>query len=553
MPTEQRSADARGAELAGRAMVPTTDDGGRGGSGRMAALRSRLVTWAGDPLFWVGLAAAVFGVAARAWVIDGPMGIPDLDAATVATQANQFLDGRLGVFFLNQPYGGTPEVALVAGAFAIGGSNVFMLKLVPLVLHVVAVVLCWRVARRITEDRLARLLAPCIAWVFPAGMVWNSTKERGFYGIAIVLAALTMLLALRIDQEDAGPVDVMALGLVAGVGWWTTPLLAPVALAAGGWVIARSKPARRRLPILIGSTVVGAAPWLAWNVTNRWESLTGGRLKGLDWLDGASAWLRSLGLLSGTATPWDLDRNLLPWWLGAALLGLALAVAWRRTRHAVGWFLPGIVIVSGLTAPLNLVLALSPGAPRYLYPLVPTLAVVIAVLVPHRRRGGDALWAVGVVALLASTTVWGLQGMESLAKYDVPNSFIASPGIERVVRYLEKRGHTVVTTDTAGMQIHFLSGGKIIASSFGAPRVVEFEQLALAVPETTFVLEDGGLKNAKRLQGWAYFSGTPIAEEVHIGSYWVISFDQRVTPREAGLVVYGGRPPPEAGGDDAPQ
>ena len=282
MPTEQRSADARGAELAGRAMVPTTDDGGRGGSGRMAALRSRLVTWAGDPLFWVGLAAAVFGVAARAWVIDGPMGIPDLDAATVATQANQFLDGRLGVFFLNQPYGGTPEVALVAGAFAIGGSNVFMLKLVPLVLHVVAVVLCWRVARRITEDRLARFLAPCFAWVFPAGMVWNSTKERGFYGIAIVLAALTMLLALRIDQEDAGPVDVMALGLVAGVGWWTTPLLAPVALAAGGWVIARSKPARRRLPILIGSTVVGAAPWLAWNVTNRWESLTGGRLKGLE-------------------------------------------------------------------------------------------------------------------------------------------------------------------------------------------------------------------------------------------------------------------------------
>ena len=113
MPTEQRSADARGAELAGRAMVPTTDDGGRGGSGRMAALRSRLVTWAGDPLFWVGLAAAVFGVAARAWVIDGPMGIPDLDAATVATQANQFLDGRLGVFFLNQPYGGTPYGPLI--------------------------------------------------------------------------------------------------------------------------------------------------------------------------------------------------------------------------------------------------------------------------------------------------------------------------------------------------------------------------------------------------------------------------------------------------------
>ncbi|MEZ5372801.1 MAG: glycosyltransferase family 39 protein [Microthrixaceae bacterium] len=459
------------------------------------------------------------------------------------------MEGRFGVFFLNQPYGGTLEVGMVAAAFGIGGSNVAMLKLVPLVLHVVAVVLCWRIARRITEDRLARFLAPCIAWIFPAGMVWNSTKQRGFYGLAIVLAALSVLLALRIVQEGAMPIDVIALGLVAGVGWWTTPLLAPIALASGGWVLVRSGRAREQLPSIVGAAVVGASPWLVWNVANGWESLGGGRLKGLDWLEGAGAWLRSLGLLSGSATPWDLDRNLIPWWLGAITLGLMLMVAWRRTRNEVGALLPGIVIVTGLTAPLNLVLALSPGAPRYLYPLLPTLAVVVALLVPERRNRSDAWWAVGVLSLAGAMTMWGLVGMDALAHEEAPNNFVASPGIHDVVDYLHEQEETVVTTDTAGMQIHFLSGGDIVASSFGAPRVKEFEVLALAMPTTTFVLEDSTFNNPERLRTWAYYTGTPIATQEHIGSYWVFGFDRRVSPQEAGLVAYGGRPVPEAGGD----
>ena len=195
---------------------------------------ARLAELAGEPLAWVGLIVATFGVIARAWVISGPMGTPDLDAATVGIQAQQFLDGHLQVFFLNQPYGGTLEVAMVAAAFVVGGVNVAMMKLVPLALHAVAVVLTWRIARRVTDDRLARFLAPCLLWIFPAGMVWNSTKQRGFYGIAIVLAALTLLFALRVVKEGTATADLVVLGLVAGLGWWTTPVLATNSTASSG-------------------------------------------------------------------------------------------------------------------------------------------------------------------------------------------------------------------------------------------------------------------------------------------------------------------------------
>ncbi|MGL4298474.1 MAG: glycosyltransferase family 39 protein, partial [Candidatus Neomicrothrix subdominans] len=243
-------------------------------------LRARLSGLAGEPLAWVGVIVATFGVIARAWVISGPMGTPDLDAATVGIQAQQFLDGHLQVFFLDQPYGGTLEVAMVAAAFAVGGVNVAMMKLVPLALHAVAVVLTWRIARRVTDDRLARFLAPCLLWIFPAGMLWNSTKQRGFYGIAIVLAALTLLFALRVVQEGTATADLVVLGLVAGLGWWTTPLLAPIALASGGWALIESPAARRRLAWLVIPAVLGATPWLGWNAVNGWESLSGGRAEG---------------------------------------------------------------------------------------------------------------------------------------------------------------------------------------------------------------------------------------------------------------------------------
>lgn len=508
----------------------------------------RLAVLAAEPLTWVAAVVAVFGVATRAWVIVGPMGTPDLDAATVGIQAERFLEGHLEVFFLNQPYGGTIEVAMVAVAFAIGGATVPMLKLVPLVLHVVAVALTWRIARRITDDRLARFLAPSLLWIFPAGMLWNSTKQRGFYGIAIVLSALTVLFALRVVQEGAKSVDLGALGLVAGIGWWTTPLLAPIAIASGVWVLIESAAARRRLGQVAIPAVVGASPWLIWNALNGWESLTGGRLEGLDWLKGASGWLRSLGLLTGTATPWDLKRNLLPWWLAALLFGLALVLGWRRTRESTGWLLPGIVVIVGVTAPLNLVLAISPGAPRYLYPLMPIVAVIAAVLVPERRPLTETWTAAGVLAVAAALTMWGLVGMDELAEAPVPNAFVASPGIEGVVRYLEDRDIDVVTTDSAGMQITFLSGGDIVASSFGSPRVEDYERLAAAVPETTFVLVGGGPDNPKRLRTWAYFSGATVTDDVQIGKYWVISFDQRVTAAQASLQVFGG-PAPTAPGE----
>jgi hypothetical protein len=62
-------------------------------------------------------------------------------------------------------------------------------------------------------------------------------------------------------------------------------------------------------------------------------------------------------------------------------------------------------------------------------------------------------------------------------------------------------------------------------SSFGL-LAEDFERLAAAVPETTFVPAGGPPDNPKRSRTWAD-SGATVTDEAHIGQYWVISFDQR--------------------------
>src|SRR5947209_6152791 len=73
-------------------------------------------------------------------------------------------------------------------------------------------------------SRAAALVAPVFVWVGSAAGIWESTKERGFYGVAIVVAAAALLVALRL-HDRAGRADVVAAGLLVGIGLWTTPLL----------------------------------------------------------------------------------------------------------------------------------------------------------------------------------------------------------------------------------------------------------------------------------------------------------------------------------------
>ena len=166
----------------------------------------------------LGVVAATFvaGVVLRIWVLGSPLGDVDIDEATMGLQAQAFLDGHPAVFFPTQGYGGTAETALVAAAFAVFGEGWLALKRVALVLHLAAAVLTWRAACRLTSSTLGRLTPPMLLWVGSAYGIWESTKARGFYGVAIVLAAAVLLLVARL-HEHPSRIDMAGLGLCLGL------------------------------------------------------------------------------------------------------------------------------------------------------------------------------------------------------------------------------------------------------------------------------------------------------------------------------------------------
>jgi hypothetical protein len=102
-------------------------------------------------------AAILFGVGLRVWILASPLGRADADEAGVGLMARHLLHREFHVFFLGQNYGGSHESFLAGALFAVIGSSVVALKVVPIALHALSAWLLWRIGKRTVGDRAAQM------------------------------------------------------------------------------------------------------------------------------------------------------------------------------------------------------------------------------------------------------------------------------------------------------------------------------------------------------------------------------------------------------------
>ncbi|MHB1554306.1 MAG: glycosyltransferase family 39 protein [Acidimicrobiales bacterium] len=194
------------------------------------------------PLVLTVGAALGIGIFERVWYLQhDPI---NSDEALVGILARHLLAGHANAFLLGQPYGGV-EPYVVAAMFGAFGSSPITLQVPVVVLDAVACVLVWRVGRRLVRRPAIALVAAAAMWAAPQSAVWNSTLEYGFRGVTLVCGVAMLLLALRITQEDASRVDAPLLGLVAGVGWWSSPEIAYFAVPTVLWLLSWAWHTRR--------------------------------------------------------------------------------------------------------------------------------------------------------------------------------------------------------------------------------------------------------------------------------------------------------------------
>ncbi len=208
------------------------------------------------------------------------------DEAVTGLIAEQILHGHTSAFFFGQPFGGV-EPYVVAAFFGVLGAGTLALTLAPTCLSAAAALLVWRVARRLVDDPALAVLAGALAFAALAAD-YTTTIEGGYRGVTLLWGLWTLLFALRIHDGHREYPDLLALGLFAGVGWWSLPEIADLGLPASVLVVlaVRRTPRSRlatwapRLATAAAAFGFGALPWIWANVRSGFASLDPARLPG---------------------------------------------------------------------------------------------------------------------------------------------------------------------------------------------------------------------------------------------------------------------------------
>jgi hypothetical protein len=153
----------------------------------------------------------------------------DSDEAVQGLMARHVLNGELSAFFWGQAFKGVPEVYAAAGAFALFGSSVVVLKSVTLGFFAAYIAANFVLLEAIASRWIA-IAASLLLICAPPALVFWSLDASAEYVLIMLLGTALLLLALERDgtprSELNGKGRQFAVGLVVGLGLWVHQLFA---------------------------------------------------------------------------------------------------------------------------------------------------------------------------------------------------------------------------------------------------------------------------------------------------------------------------------------
>lgn len=479
------------------------------------------------------IAVVALGVGLRAWIVASPLGPPDADEAVVGLMARHVLDGEVSTFYWGQDYGSAHEPVLVALALGVGVPTRAAMELVPIGLTAAGALLVWRIGLRIL-DRRAAAIAGILTWTASAAFVWQSTKERGFYGSTLVAGLAVFLLSLRIVDRPTRR-DALLLGVAAGSGWYASPQVVYLVAPTLAW-LAFETVRRRRLDIVrlaalaLGAATVAAAPWIVANIQSGWASLrVPSGLPETTLIDRLRLFFeegvpRLIGVRLPLRGTWPLEDLTRPLYV-VILVTLVAALVLLPPRS-----LPVRLGVMGYP----LIFALFPTSwyanePRYLYMLWPFIALAVA--------GGLARirWSFVRYALVAGVVVSATAGTAALIDHGrgTPGLWDLAPGdIEPLVTELRASSVDRAFADYwISHRVTLATDEEIIAAPLQFIRYLPYERSAQEASSPAYVLFRGSCYE-RELRNHLEATGVPYREDA-AGIFVIIDPEGRVAPEDA--------------------
>lgn len=401
---------------------------------------------------------ALIGLGIRLWIMTGRLGAIDSDEAITGLMARHLLDGEFRAFFWRLSYSGTIITYPVALSFKLFGTSRFALELPYLLMSAGATVCIWRLGLRFLRSFQA-VFAALTFWLWPALCVWIGVKPLIFYVPTLLLGVGVMLCALRAIERPRGWIDWCALGLLAGVGWWTSPNIVYFAVPAALWLLLfHWRSLWPRAVLSVPFAIVGALPWIWNDVTYGFDSLqakAGARGTYLDHLGYffTHALPAALGMRAPFTGSWIIGPgHLLLYVIVLGLLALSVWLGIReRSIAAIGLLtLPFLFAFVPVASNLNSDVI---GNGRYFYFFTPFLALAVG------RVARPVAPACVLAVALAVSSVWGFAQI-----YDHRDGIGGAPSLDRVIEALERGGHhEVFASFWVSSRLTFESEERVIA------------------------------------------------------------------------------------------
>ena len=404
------------------------------------------------------LVAAAAGIALRAFVYLSVLGSTNSDEAALGLMARHALHGEFTTFLWGTPYGGPQEAWLAAPLFAVFGSSVAALRVVPIALDLLGVLLVWRVGRRTIGERQA-VIAAALCWIWPPETMMLAIKEIGFYASNTFYCALILLLVLRAyERPTAARAGV--LGLALGLAVWETTQIVPLAVPAVAWLVWRRPAVVRQAWVAVPAAVVGALPFLVWTFSHGFQSLMmHSTLQSSYWWRLRTYASPVLPMALGLRLP-EQQRWQVPHGIGA-LLFVAAVVAFFVGAYVSRRRPVSLLYVVCLGYPF--VMAISPRSygtidPHYVSSLMPVFALLAAQLA--RNTASAALVLVAGAALSFG---WVHDSYEKL-QHGRPIDSSLPRSIEPLIATLDRLHiNRVYTTYWIAYRLDFESRERVIA------------------------------------------------------------------------------------------
>lgn len=507
------------------------------------------------------LACALLSAIGRALLIASGTVSFHADEAVVALMARHILQGTRPIFFYGQAYMGSLDAYLTALGFALLGESVTTVRIVQMILYALAVLASCGLTYRLTGSPAAVGIVGALHAFAPVLLTLYSTATLGGYNETLIFG--TLLIWLAFDVTGDRPQSRwrwIALGLVAGIGWWTNFLIAVYALPAAALILqglARGErhTAGTSIGLALGAFLIGSLPFWAFNLREGFASFgflfnlgDQGRFANLGSASPpplerliAFAFI-GLPALIGLRFPWSAEYFVLPGGvIAGALLTLGVIAALRsgslagRARLTLGVWLGGFAIIFLLSR-----FSADPTG-RYFLPLYLPLTIAFAVFALSLRRsltiiltGALALYfTAGVIA--AAATPPGLTTQFNLVEH-LPNDDDAA-----LIAFLDAQGITAGYSNYwIAFRIAFLSGERIVFDPVLPPkpdlawtpfyqRYPPYGQRAAAAERSAYVTANVP-EVATALEAW--FAAQGIAyRRTEVGIYTVYHDFAPVVPR----------------------